>query len=437
MAFLEIAGQRKVIPDGESVIGSASSADIRIEGEAVSPDHAVLRTTADGQVAIRRASDQTAIQVNGVPLGPQPTPLLHGDKITIGPHELLFVDERRSGSTAYVQAVTPESLAAAAAAAKQARPGKPTAGTGGRLVSLTDGREYTVTSGSLVIGRDASADVVVTSREVSRRHCEIMATPKGYVLVDSSTNGSFVNGKRVDGQQVLARGDIIRTGDHEFRFYADLAPQEAAAAPPEAAAGAEHRLRDTMMGVPQAERGPRTGEDLAVREAPPPPPAAAPSPPPAAPAPQRAAPRPAAQAPPSEAAPPKAPAAARPSGAGALAFLVIRSGRLKGQRLAIRTPNVNVGRADYNDLVLPDDSVSTTHAKIQRREGIWMLVDLDSTNGSFVDGERVEGDAPLAPGALVRFGEVRAFFEPVDEGMEEQQGGSTRLLQALKLPPDA
>jgi len=39
---------------------------------------------------------------------------------------------------------------------------------------------------------------------------------------------------------------------------------------------------------------------------------------------------------------------------------------------------VNIGRADYNDLMLPDESVSTTHAKLQRREGVWVLVDLDS-----------------------------------------------------------
>ncbi len=108
---------------------------------------------------------------------------------------------------------------------------------------------------------------------------------------------------------------------------------------------------------------------------------------------------------------------------------------LKGQRLAIRVPVVNVGRADYNDLVLPDDSVSTVHAKFQRREGIWVLVDLDSTNGTFVDGERVEQDVPLAPGALVRFGEVRGFFGPADQD-EPEKGGSTKLISAIKIPPD-
>src|SRR5439155_26857891 len=75
-----------------------------------------------------------------------------------------------------------------------------------------------------------------------------------------------------------------------------------------------------------------------------------------------------------------------------LANLIVRSGSRKGQRLPIKTPIVNIGRADYNDIALPDESVSTSHAKLQRREGVWVLVDLDSTNGSFVDGERVKGD---------------------------------------------
>jgi len=118
-----------------------------------------------------------------------------------------------------------------------------------------------------------------------------------------------------------------------------------------------------------------------------------------------------------------------------LAHLVIRSGVLKGQRLPVRTTLANIGRADYNDLMLPDDSVSTVHAKLQRREGIWMIVDLNSTNGTFVDGERVAGDAALAPGSLLRFGEVRAFFEP-DDADAPATGGSTKVIQALRLPND-
>jgi pSer/pThr/pTyr-binding forkhead associated (FHA) protein len=128
------------------------------------------------------------------------------------------------------------------------------------------------------------------------------------------------------------------------------------------------------------------------------------------------------------------PAAPRPSSAP-LGNLVVRSGSLKGQRLAIRTPVVNIGRADYNDLVLPDESVSTTHAKLQRREGVWILVDLDSTNGTFVDGDQIKGEVPLAPGATVRFGEIGTVFEPTDEGAAVAKGGGTRVMEVMTMSP--
>ena len=37
----------------------------------------------------------------------------------------------------------------------------------------------------------------------------------------------------------------------------------------------------------------------------------------------------------------------------------------------MKVPVVNIGRAEYNDIVIPDESVSTMHAKLQRREEIW------------------------------------------------------------------
>lgn len=416
MSSLEVGGHRVPIPPGESVIGSDPGAAVVLVGDRVQPRHARLQATPDGQVVVHRADDRSEILINGVRLGAQPTPLLHGDKVEIAGHELLFVDERRSGSTQYIQAVSPAAMAAAAGQPAAGR--APTTGTGGRLVSLTDGREYVIER-SAVFGRDASCEVVITSKDVSRRHAEIMPTPQGYVVVDSSTNGTFVNGQRVQGQLVLSRADVIRIGDHDFRFYADVA-----AAPPAPPVAAERRLANTLFGV-----------KVAVPPGVPVPRPIAPSAPPAAPAPMTAA-AAAASAPP---APPsaRAPAApVRPSASkGELAHLVIRSGVLKGQRLPVRTTLANIGRADYNDLVLPDDSVSTVHAKLQRREGIWVIVDAGSTNGTFADGERVTDDAPLSPGALLRFGEVRAFFEPVDLD-EPVQGGSTKVLQAIRLPPE-
>jgi pSer/pThr/pTyr-binding forkhead associated (FHA) protein len=146
---------------------------------------------------------------------------------------------------------------------------------------------------------------------------------------------------------------------------------------------------------------------------------------------------PAASAPPPPAArapEPAKPAAAPRAGTGPLATLVVRSGDLKGTRFPIRVPVVNVGRADYNDIVIADESVSTVHAKLQRREGVWVVVDLDSTNGTFVDGERIEGEAPLAPGALIRFGGIGIMFESTDDTVDPAKGSSTKMMQAVKLP---
>ena len=64
-----------------------------------------------------------------------------------------------------------------------------------------------------------------------------------------------------------------------------------------------------------------------------------------------------------------------------------------------------------------------------------MVVDLDSTNGTFVDGDRVSGDAPIAPGAVLRFGEISMVFESTKDDSVKLDGG-TQVLGAIKLPEE-
>src|SRR5215213_8456758 len=99
MMHLEIGGARLPVPAGESIIGSAPGSAIVLEGEGVRPRHAVLQGTPQGAAAIRAADPEAELLVNGIRLGADPTPVLHGDKIQIGPHELLAVDVRRIGNT--------------------------------------------------------------------------------------------------------------------------------------------------------------------------------------------------------------------------------------------------------------------------------------------------------------------------------------------------
>ncbi len=419
MSLLELGGKRFTIPAGEVFLGSDAGSAIQLSGAGLLPRHAVVQGLADGQVVIRKAAPEAEVMINGVRLGAEPTPLLHGDKVQVAGHELTFVDERRSGSTQYISAMKVPEPMAPPSTVPASGAGKPTGTTGGRVVCLTDGREYTITGPSLVFGREAGSDVVVPGKDVSRRHAEIVASPKGYLLVDSSTNGTFVNEERVQGQRVLARGDVLRIGEEKFRFYADLAAP-VPGPPPGPAASAP-------QAGPQAEK-PRPTAPASAR--PPSPPAAAPLPPPAG-AGQKLRNT-------AFAAPPGPPSQSS-GGAAPLAHLVVRSGALKGQRVPIRTPIVNIGRADYNDVHLPEESVSTSHAKLQRREGIWVLVDLDSTNGTFVDGERVQGEAPLAPGALVRFGNVQVLFDPTsaDDALGVAKGGGTKVMEVMKAIPKA
>src|SRR5256714_4249355 len=241
MSLLELGGNTFTIPVGEVVLGSDAGCAISLSGAGVLPRHAVLQGQADGQVIIRKATPAADVLINGVRLGAEPTPLLHGDKVEVGDHELTFVDERRSGSTQYVQALgLPQGGRGGAA-----RPGgKPAAiGTsGGRVVSLRDGREYVITGASLVFGREAGCDVVVVGKDVSRRHAEIVHTPRGYLVVDSSTNGTFVNEEQVQGQRILARTDVIRIGEEQFRFYAEAPLGGGPAVSPE-------QLKHTVHGI--------------------------------------------------------------------------------------------------------------------------------------------------------------------------------------------
>jgi pSer/pThr/pTyr-binding forkhead associated (FHA) protein len=384
MIHLQIDGERYPIAAGETVIGSDASSTVVLAGAGVRPRHAVVQGMQAGAAAIRVADREAEVRVNGVRLGTDPTPLLHGDKIEISGRELLVVDPARAGSTQLF-----DSGAFADLVARPAAKGTRTM-TAGRLVCLTDGREYTVGAGPLSLGRDAGSDVVVTGNDVSRNHAEIRSEADGYLLVDLSANGTFVNGERIGKTHTLARADVIRIGNDEFRFYADAAspaapppaaePSQPASPPGMPPAGASQQLSDTMHGLPMEPE----------RNTPPGP----------------------------EAAP--------------LASLLFRSGDFKGRRLPIKVPIVNIGRGLYNDVVISDASVSTMHAKLQRRDAIWILTDLGSTNGTFVEGERLTGEVALTPGTTLRFGDVVALFEPLDEHVPAAQTKQTRMMDRIE-----
>ena len=80
------------------------------------------------------------------------------------------------------------------------------------------------------------------------------------------------------------------------------------------------------------------------------------------------------------------------------------------KRTVIEGPVLQIGRAPGCDIVLDDRNVSRRHAEIRRRGPVVVLVDLDSTNGTIVNGRRVR-EHPLADGDRITLGNSRLTFE--------------------------
>jgi hypothetical protein len=157
---------------------------------------------------------------------------------------------------------------------------------------------------------------------------------------------------------VLGMGDVIRIGDDELRFEADAATFEPAP---------DVRPRTTApLPVPTPSSVPLTGAPrlLATLE-------------------------------------------------------IINEGLLKGTRFRLERSVANVGRNPHNEVKLDDDTVSGSHATLTRRTSGWVLLDHGSTNGTYVDGERITGERQLAGVAELRFGGVKMLFRPIGSGSGE------------------
>jgi pSer/pThr/pTyr-binding forkhead associated (FHA) protein len=128
-----------------------------------------------------------------------------------------------------------------------------------------------------------------------------------------------------------------------------------------------------------------------------------------------------------------------PPGATAAPTLTVRSGPLAGEKLAIDRP-ILIGRGS-GDLTLADAAVSDRHAELRPGEPGVVVQDLGSTNGTFVDGERVTGAVTLTRDATVRIGsseialEIPAATAGGTEVRDHVVAGPADVTQAHAAPP--
>lgn len=86
--------------------------------------------------------------------------------------------------------------------------------------------------------------------------------------------------------------------------------------------------------------------------------------------------------------------------------LLVTGGPLTGTLLSLHQGSISIGRSPSSTLVLDDRYASSNHATLTLQGNGWVLTDLGSTNGTYVDEERLAGSVQLRPGATVRIGQT-------------------------------
>jgi pSer/pThr/pTyr-binding forkhead associated (FHA) protein len=110
-----------------------------------------------------------------------------------------------------------------------------------------------------------------------------------------------------------------------------------------------------------------------------------------------------AQAPTVPASAPRTPAPSAPAGSPP-SRLVITKGAKNGLEMPLGEGPLTIGRSNESNLIIRDDYTSTHHARLMLWNGRWVIQDLDSTNGTFVNGERVSVPTPVPLNTTVTIG---------------------------------
>ncbi|MBU2696017.1 FHA domain-containing protein [Nocardioides sp. WV_118_6] len=308
-----------------------------------------------------------------------------------------------------------------------------------RLQVQWAGQTRTFDGPRVVIGRELDCDVPVTDARASRHHAFLQVEDGGWVVVDASSNGTFVSGQRITRLSVGGAPVSLHLGGPVGE------PVVVSVLP---AAAAQQPYAPQQPSAPQQPYAPQQPvPPVASRPLPasqPPPAAATPSggefwknlPPPQLPA--NGGPvdawRPAGVVPPGQ----------LPHGHSIVLPQQLQAGR-----------SLTIGREHSNDIVLDDALVSRHHARLDPAGaapgGLAVLHDLGSFNGTFVNGQRVQGAVPLQVGSEVIFGNqtfrwdghqliasaTAHEFTLYADGLTQVVGGGKRLIEniSFKLEP--
>jgi len=221
-------------------------------------------------------------------------------------------------------------------------------------------QEYNLPQDSIVFGRTNTCDIELPIKSISRRHAEIVREAQDYFLSDlKSGNGTFLNNQKIRPleKNLLRSGDLIRIEDYEIRFV--LAEDSL-----------EHPIEeDTDTDILEIKLIKKMMKTLDTDETP---------------------------------------------------SIEVLNGVATGKKLAIpdSKQEVMIGRDSNADLIIDENVISRLHAKLERKWGGIVIVDLQSKNGTFVNNDRVE-EKLLRDGDKVMLGTVKILYRnPKDVNLE-------------------
>jgi pSer/pThr/pTyr-binding forkhead associated (FHA) protein len=387
MPFLIADTERFALKVGRNTLGGLGSDAVTLTPLTGLPPAAVVTLRGDGTAIIQRIAAAIIVKVDGGPLGALPHPLTHGARISVGQARLLYADPAGERAGAIPDPKHHDSTDAPTDTIPVVR----TQHASGRLIELATGCVYPIPPAGLVIGRGASCDIALEGTGVSRRHALVKPDSTGFVVIDESANGTFVNGARVQTAQPIRHGDVLGIDTDEFRLDVHGAIPSPHDDPSDATG--------LIGGVPEADPlGLGATHRVMTRGPMVTPPLAAPT--------------------------------------QALTVLEVSRGPLAGKSFRIERPVCAIGRGDHNEVRLNDASVSSSHASLLLKRGTWYVVDLQSANGTYVDGYRVATERALPDGGGLRVGDVVMRFRllgPPREATNVTHGGGSIWKRIVKL----
>ncbi len=218
----------------------------------------------------------------------------------------------------------------------------------------TASEEFELTKPEIVIGREESTDLPISSQGVSRRHAKLTREGEGYVIEDlGSSNGTFVNSQKVTGPRMLKAGDQIRLGKAVTLVYE--APRVSAVEQPgESAATVARPVPSMPASVMETSIGAEPMPSLV------------------------------------NASPPQ---------------LIVTIAGEDPKTYTLTNQSLTLGRVAGNDIVIPSQIVSGRHAQLEKVNGGYKLQMVpEAKNPIVVGGRPLDGSQILHHGDILRIG---------------------------------